>query len=460
MATKNNKSNSRIVWSNYDLNLDDWIDDIKERLDECGVDYSEWEEYKFHEEMLDLNDMYFKDEICNLDISTEGRIIEIADVGLWNGRRTGYNLLNEYNIKACLNFKSGCEYAEWWIDEADDLRSKQTHHDSHHEILYREIRSNMSSDQIDNFCWKIYNGQVTRRDINRYTVSLGERIRKVYGWSKSSLIGFKNGKMEVIGEDFEYNEKAYNEYKEGKRKNYLPRFICKCECGNIWKIFKTSLQGKSCPTCCPECAKIKRADSIKKWKETEEGQKIVQKSIEALNKKAKERKKTNSYDLSGDWAVVTNDKGEEFWVDKEDVDKIKDYYWFYNPEGYVIATGKNGKRIRLHRLIMDVLDNPTVDVNHKKHPPRKEKKVDNRKENLEVVSRSINNMNCALGLNNKSGITGVCWDNTKKGWRAYLTINRKRKELGVFKEKEKAIQVRKEAEIKYFGEHRYDALNT
>lgn len=164
-------------------------------------------------------------------------------------------------------------------------------------------------------------------------------------------------------------------------------------------------------------------------KETEEGQKAVQKSIEALNKKAKERKKTNSYDLSGDWAVVTNDKGEEFWVDKEDVDKIKDYYWFYNPEGYVVANGKNRKHIRLHRLIMNVLDNPTVDVNHKKHPPRKEKKIDNRKENLEVVSRSINNMNCALGLNNKSGVTGVCWDNSKKGWRAYLTINRKRKEL-------------------------------
>ena len=292
MSKKN--TNKHIIWSNYNLNLDDWMEGIKENLDINGIDYSDWSESKFYEEMVETNDLYFEDEKCNLNRPTEGRIIEIADVGLWNGRRMGYNLLNERNVNACLNFKRDCEYGEWWVDEADDLRSKQTHHDSYHEILYREIRPNMSSDQIDNFCWKIYNGQATRRDINRYTVSLGERIRKVYGWSKSSLIGFKNGKMEVIGEDFEYNEKAYNEYKEGKRKNYLPRFICKCECGNTWKIFKTSLQGKSCPTCCPECAKIKRADSIKKWKETEEGQKAVQKSIEALNKKSK-RKKENQF---------------------------------------------------------------------------------------------------------------------------------------------------------------------
>ena len=38
MATKNKKSNPHIIWSNYDLNLEDWIDDIKERLDDCEVD--------------------------------------------------------------------------------------------------------------------------------------------------------------------------------------------------------------------------------------------------------------------------------------------------------------------------------------------------------------------------------------------------------------------------------------
>lgn len=176
------KTNNRIIWSNYDLNLENWIGDIKERLDECGVDYSEWSEYKFYEEMVEVNDLYFDDERCNLNIPTEGRIIEIADIGLWNGRRMGYNLLNEHNINACLNFKSDCEYAEWWVDSHNNLRSRQTHHDGTHYILYREVKPEISSDQLDNFCWKLYRGKATSKDITKYTRTLGKQIRKVYGW--------------------------------------------------------------------------------------------------------------------------------------------------------------------------------------------------------------------------------------------------------------------------------------
>ena len=180
MSKKN--TNKHIVWSNYNLNLEDWIDDLKERLDECGVDYSEWDEHKFYEEMVEVNDLYFEDEKCNLDIPTEGRIIEIADVGLWDGRRMGYNLLNEHNINACLNFKSGCDYGEWWVDSYNNLRSKQSHHDGTHFILYREVKPEISSDELDNFCWKLYLDAATTKDITKYTRSLGKQIRKVYGW--------------------------------------------------------------------------------------------------------------------------------------------------------------------------------------------------------------------------------------------------------------------------------------
>lgn len=182
MTTKNKKSNPHIIWSNYNLNLEDWIDDIKESLNECGVDYSEWEEYKFYEEMLDLNDMYFEDEKSNLDIPTEGRIIEIADVGLWNGRRMGYTLLDEHNIKACLNFKCGSEYGKWWVDSHNNLRSMQSHHDGTNYTLYREVKPEISSDQLDKFCWKLYRGEATSKDITKYTRAIGKQVRNVYGW--------------------------------------------------------------------------------------------------------------------------------------------------------------------------------------------------------------------------------------------------------------------------------------
>ena len=180
MSKKN--TNKHIVWSNYNLNLDDWMEGIKENLDINGIDYSDWPESKFYEEMVETNDLYFEGEKCNLNRPTEGRIIEIADVGLWDGRRMGYNLLNEHNINACLNFKTSCEYGEWWVDSYNNLRSRQSHHDGTHFILYREVKPEITSDQLDNFCWKLYNGKVTSKDITKYTRSLGKRVKDVYGW--------------------------------------------------------------------------------------------------------------------------------------------------------------------------------------------------------------------------------------------------------------------------------------
>jgi hypothetical protein len=175
------KTNKHIIWSNYNLNLEDWIEDIKDNLNELGVDYSDWTEEEFRLAMIDHNQSYFMDEKCNLNIPT-GRIIEIADIGLWDGRRMGYNLLNEHNLKACLNFKFYCDYAEWWVDSRNNLRSRQTSHDGTHYILYREVKPNITSDQLDNFCWKLYRGKATSKDITKYTRALGKHIRNVYGW--------------------------------------------------------------------------------------------------------------------------------------------------------------------------------------------------------------------------------------------------------------------------------------
>lgn len=180
MSKKN--TNKHIIWSNYNLNLDDWIDEITETCFFNGIDYSDWGEDKFYNEMIEINNSYFVDECYNLNLPTEGRIIEIADIGLWNGRRMGYNLLDEHNINACLSFKTSCEYGEWWVDSHNNLRSRQSHHDGTHFILYREVKPEITSDQLDNFCWKLYNGKATSKDITRYTRSLGKRVKDVNGW--------------------------------------------------------------------------------------------------------------------------------------------------------------------------------------------------------------------------------------------------------------------------------------
>ena len=58
--------------------------------------------------------------------------------------------------------------------------------------------------------------------------------------------------------------------------------------------------------------------------------------------------------------------------------------------------------------------------------------------------------NKKLPKNNKSGHKGVWWDNRRNKWLAYISIQKKRIELGYFKDYEEAVKVREEAEERYF----------
>lgn len=72
---------------------------------------------------------------------------------------------------------------------------------------------------------------------------------------------------------------------------------------------------------------------------------------------------------------------------------------------------------------------------------------DNRRGNLRIVTRSQNNMN----RNSK----GVCYDSARNRYIAYLKVNYEPKFFGHFKSENEAIEARKFAEQKYFGEFSY-----
>lgn len=167
------------IWQNYELDLDDWREGLLENreLNNLSTDV---DDDTLREEMYKLNNNYLDDERMNLNIKTEGRIVCIADLGFWDGRRTGYKLYG-HNVGECFTFFSDCDYADFYVDRYD-FRCKQTHHDASTYAVFRELKPNLSSDQVNNFLWKIYQGKVTQKDITRYTNSLKERIKKVYGW--------------------------------------------------------------------------------------------------------------------------------------------------------------------------------------------------------------------------------------------------------------------------------------
>lgn len=175
-------NDKHIIWSNYNLDIDDW----REAYAECA-DINEWDEdpddYDIYEYMVEINGMYLDDERMNLDIEVSQPIIAIADLGLWNGRFSGYKELNSANIKDCLNGFSSCDYHEWYVDDRGDLRCIAVHHDGTNYILYRVYRDDISDEEIDEFLGKIYDGKATQDDIDKYTRRLGDEIAKVYGWT-------------------------------------------------------------------------------------------------------------------------------------------------------------------------------------------------------------------------------------------------------------------------------------
>lgn len=66
-------------------------------------------------------------------------------------------------------------------------------------------------------------------------------------------------------------------------------------------------------------------------------------------------------------------------------------------------------------------------------------KIDNRIENLRDVTTEINNKNKLLvSSKNTSGYSGVSWVKSKKKWKAAIMVDKKKKFLGYFHDKEKA----------------------
>lgn len=171
---------------------------------------------------------------------------------------------------------------------------------------------------------------------------------------------------------------------------------------------------------------------------------------------AKERKvsfkkrKSNRFDMSGQFGVGYTSKDEPFYFDLEDYDKIKDYYWYIDAGGYVVSKLFD-KLIYMHRLVCNCCNN-NYEVDHIRH-----NKNDNRKSELRICEHKNNGKNLLLRIDNKSGVTGVSIrkENCKKKYRASIRIDGKNVHLGSFENIEDAIKARKEAEAKYYGEYSY-----
>ena len=169
----------RMIWSNMDLNIDDWRDSYKEHLElNCLVGDPD-NESEIYAWMEDENNEYLYDEKVNLNKEIDGRILIIADLGLWDGRKSGYKILGN-NVNEIFNINNrGWDFAEFYGD-GYNIKGTEWHHDGTNYYEYRVIRENRNIESLLN---AIYNGEeISRKKMNYYTKSLYPYVAQIYGW--------------------------------------------------------------------------------------------------------------------------------------------------------------------------------------------------------------------------------------------------------------------------------------
>ena len=120
----------QIIWSS-DALLDETAREYyqnfkREELDDDAYKVSdeEWSDEVYNE---------LGDERQNLNKDVNGVIIAFGDLGLWNGRKQGYQILGD-NIAGILQ---STQYDAEWYGDGYDIRGRMSHHDGTNYVLYR-----------------------------------------------------------------------------------------------------------------------------------------------------------------------------------------------------------------------------------------------------------------------------------------------------------------------------------
>lgn len=224
------------------------------------------------------------------------------------------------------------------------------------------------------------------------------------------LTGQKFGRLTILSRNLEYQKKD---------KYHKVYWNCLCDCGA--NIVCSSINLKSGNTKSCGCLRNEKNH-------------------------AQKNTKSNQWIEEKDCVVGITCKGEKFYIDKEDYEKVKNYCWRIDKNsGYVIANSRNGsnKVIFIHRIIMDPKDEELID--HKNW-----NKADNRKSNLRIATKSENNINIKRKINNSTGYTGVTKE--PNGYKARISKNGTRYDLGTYESFEEAVKIRHQAEIKIHKE--------
>jgi hypothetical protein len=143
--------------------------------------------------------------------------------------------------------------------------------------------------------------------------------------------------------------------------------------------------------------------------------------------------------------IKTTD-GQEILVSNVDFKRFNKLWWKVDSWGYAYTyiRGLSLDTRQMHRIILNPKKGEYCD--HKNR-----NRLDNRRSNLRIATRSQNQCNRNIQSNNKTGYIGVSWDKINKTWRANIQKFHKAYNLGRYDSKEDAAKAYNRAAKKMHG---------
>ena len=167
---------------------------------------------------------------------------------------------------------------------------------------------------------------------------------------------------------------------------------------------------------------------------------MMEKNVCDCESKETKKKQKMEYTVKDGVATFVDSKGRTFFVDSDDAERVAEYTWCVNGNGYV-QCWVTGKYVYLHRFVMGLVDSEdkTLMVDH-----RDGRKVNNCKENLRICTNQENQRN-------RKDVKGI-YKNSNGTYQAYIAVDGKQIHLGTYESEQMARAVRLIAEKEYFGE--------
>jgi hypothetical protein len=194
----------------------------------------------------------------------------------------------------------------------------------------------------------------------------------------------------------------------GRDKHGNATWLCKCDCGNETVVAGYLLRSGNTKSCgrCP----------------------------------------TNLYIKQDNYYAGFLPSGQKFMFDKEDFAIVRRYRWVYDM-GYVRMGGCGKQRLFLHNLLLGLgrgINGMFVDhIN--------QDRLDNRRNNLRIATKSQNGMNRYAQSNNTTGYKGVGFMPQNGKYRARIKINGQEFHIGLYATAELAAHAYDRAAVMLHG---------